>query len=227
MFTYFMLPTADANPTDANSACSWYTIHRGEALGHIAARHHTTAWHLAIVNRLRNINFIVAGRSICIPLPGGYRAGAGGARGNCGSGGICWYAYSNLEYSTRGQVSAQLRRAAIRHGIPVRLALAIGWQESGWTQHVIARDGGIGVMQIMPYTASSLNGMAGKHMNPYRLRDNIDLGAFYLRILWKSFHGNLPKTISAYNEGGWNVTHRGIFNWNYVNSVMAIMQRVR
>ena len=80
-------------------------------------------------------------------------------------------------------------------------------------------------MQLMPYTAAGLSIMAGSYHDPYRLQDNINLGALYLHTLWVNFHGNLPRVISAYNEGGWNVVHRGIFNWRYVNNVLALMHR--
>jgi hypothetical protein len=80
-------------------------------------------------------------------------------------------------------------------------------------------------MQLMPRTASGLNAQAHAHYNPYKLADNIALGAIYLHSLWRGLHGNLTKVISAYNEGGWNVVHRGIFNWRYVNNVKALMRR--
>ncbi|GER86119.1 hypothetical protein KDW_02810 [Dictyobacter vulcani] len=118
-----------------------------------------------------------------------------------------------------------LCNAAARYGLPQSLMLAIAWQESGWNQHVIAQDGGIGMMQIMPYTAQGLNRQVNGHYDPYKLQDNIELGAIYLRSLWHGFHGNKTQIISAYNEGGWNVQHRGIFNWRYVNSVHALMRR--
>ena len=118
-----------------------------------------------------------------------------------------------------------LRQAAYRYGLPANLLLAIAWQESNWTQHVIAWDGGIGVMQLMPYTAASINAGTGIRRNPYNLWDNINLGATYLNWLWHNFRGNLVDVISAYNEGGWAVIHRGIFNWNYVNSVLYLMRR--
>ena len=118
-----------------------------------------------------------------------------------------------------------LRQAASSHGLPTNLLLAIAWQESGWNQHVIAWDGGIGVMQVMPYTAMGINAGTGIRRNPYHLWDNINLGATYLSWLWSSFHGNLVDVISAYNEGGWSVIHRGIFNWSYVNNVLYLMRR--
>ncbi len=222
-----------ANPGSGH-ACSWYTIRFGDTLANIAGSYHTSLWTLAQVNGIGNINLIFAGQSLCIPYvvrssgqsnnsSSNYSSGGSGIRAN---GYVPWYNYNALEWSSRNQVSAQLRQIALNYGLPVNLVLAIGWQESGWTQHVIARDGGIGVMQLMPYTTMSINASTGIQRDPYKLWDNLNLGATYLRWLWINFHGNLPQVISAYNEGGWAVMHRGIFNWNYVNSVMYLMRVV-
>ena len=102
------------------------------------------------------------------------------------------------------------------------LLLAIAWQESGWKQHVIARDGGIGVMQVMPTTASWINQVTGKYRDPYKLWDNLNISATYLSWLWQQFGGNWAQIISAYNEGGYAVAHRGIYNWSYVNNVIFL-----
>ena len=55
----------------------------------------------------------------------------------------------------------------------------------------------------------------------------VNLGDTYLYWLYHNFHGNLVKVISAYNEGGWAVIHRGIFNWRYVNNVLYLMRVFR
>ena len=222
-----------ANPGSGN-ACSWYTIRFGDTLANIASGYHTNIWTLARVNGIGNINLIFSGQQICIPhvvhSSGGQSSGGSGTSSGGGQSGILangyvpWYNYNALEWSSRNEVSAQLRQIAVDYGLPTNLVLAIAWQESGWTQHVIARDGGIGVMQLMPYTAMSLNSSTGIHRDPYKLWDNLNLGATYLHYLWGYFHGNLYQVISAYNEGGWAVTHRGIFNWNYVNNVMYLMR---
>jgi len=143
------------------------------------------------------------------------------------NGTVRWYYFKALQWSTRGQVISMLRWAAHRYGLPVNLLMAIAWQESGWTQHVIAWDGGIGVMQLMPYTAMGINSGTGIRRDPYHLWDNINLGATLLSWLWHNFHGNLAKVISAYNEGGWAVVRRGIFNWHYVNNVLYLMRVFR
>ena len=80
-------------------------------------------------------------------------------------------------------------------------------------------------MQIMPYTAMGLNRQVRARYDPYKLRDNIELAAIYLSSLWRGFGGNIVCVISAYNQGGWSVQHRGILNWPYVRSVQALMRR--
>jgi hypothetical protein len=204
----------------ANS-CGWYTVENGDTLSNIAWHYHLTISTLAHANAIRNPNVIFVGQRICVP-----RRGTSMASGVTSHGIVRWFAYNALGWSSRSQVRHLLYRTATRHHLPPRLLLAIAWQESGWTQHVIAWDGGIGVMQLMPYTAMGINAGIGRILDPYDLADNLDLGATYLQWLWQNFHGNLPRVISGYNEGGWAVKHRGIFNWRYVNNVTALMHNL-
>ena len=206
---------------DTANSCGWYTIENGDTLSNIAWHYHITISTLARANAIGNINLIFVGQRLCVP-----HGQAGAARGIATDGNIRWYAYNALEWSDRSQVRHMLYHAAVSHNLPPKLLLAIAWQESGWTQHVIAWDGGIGVMQLMPYTAMGINSGIGQQLDPYNLQDNLDLGATYLQWLWQDFHGDLPEVISGYNEGGWAVRHRGIYNWHYVNNVTALMHNL-
>ncbi len=208
----------------ADQGCTWYRVQAGDTLTRIANRSHRTVAALAQANKIANINLIFINQNLCVPQNVSAPGNTGGS-GLQTNGAVRWYAYGALEWSAPNQVSTLLSQAAYRHGLPVNLVKAIAWQESGWNQHVIARDGGIGTMQLMPYTAQNLNVQYKNRYDPYKLFDNVELGTLYLRILWNNFGGNLTKVISAYNEGGWNVVHRGIFNWRYVNSVQALMRR--
>lgn len=202
--------------------CAWYTVEGGDTLTIIARQYHTTVSALAHANAIRDINLIFVNQRLCIP---GRHSGASPA-GIAANGTVHWYDYRALDWSDRAQVRRMLYHIAAIHHLPARLLLAIAWQESGWTQHVIAWDGGIGVMQLMPYTAMGINAGTGQLRDPYDLWDNVNLGATYLKWLWNDFHGDLYKVISAYNEGGWAVRHRGIFNWSYVNNVLALMHEL-
>lgn len=212
-----------ANP-GPGKVCGWYTVLAGDSLGSISNYYHSNVWGLAHANHIANVNWIFVGQRLCIPTTARNHAGRG-TSGLLSNGGIRKFAYNALEQSSHSQVASLLRQAAARHRLPANLLMAIAWQESGWNQHVIAHDGGIGTMQIMPYTAQSLNKQVNGHYDPYKLRDNIELGAIYLHSLWQGFHGDQTKIISAYNQGGWSVTHQGISNWAYVHSVQAIMKR--
>ena len=219
--SFALVQRPDALAASTGTSCSWYRIATGDTLTSIARAYHINVRTLAHANGIRNTNLIYTSRTLCIPSSNGAR-GVSGLQAN---GVVRWYDYSALDWSTQSEVAQQLRLAAARYGLPANLLLAIAWQESGWNQHVIARDGGIGTMQVMPYTAQGLNIQVRHRYDPYKLPDNILLGAIYLQSLWRGFHGNLTLIISAYNEGGWNVIHRGVFNWRYVNNVRALMNR--
>ncbi|HEY7358551.1 MAG TPA: lytic transglycosylase domain-containing protein, partial [Ktedonobacterales bacterium] len=49
--------------------------------------------------------------------------------------------------------------------LPANLIDAIAWEESGWQSTIIACDGGIGTMQIMPDTATWMNNRFGTSFN--------------------------------------------------------------
>ena len=212
-----------ATTVEAGQTCTWHRVVAGDTLGDLAFSYHSNVGHLAHINHIRNVNLIFVGQNLCIDYTVHHKNGS--TAGMLPNGSVRWYAYDALDWSNKAEVTAQLRQAAVRYGLSPSLLLAIAWQESGWNQHVISYDGGIGVMQVMPYTASGLDKQTRMSYNPYRLSDNIELGAIYLRSLTNGFHGNLDEVISGYNEGGWSVVHRGIFNWKYVHNVRTLMQR--
>ena len=214
----------------SGNTCHWYKVHPGDTLSGIASQYRMNVWTLAQANHVSNVNVIFAYQYLCIPyrVQSSCSAGCSGMySGVLASGVVRWYEYGALERSTPRQVEITLRQAAAYYHLPTSLLLAIAWQESGWEQHVISRDGGIGIMQIMPYTAMSINAATGVRRDPYKLQDNVYLGASYLSSLWINFHGNTSLVISAYNEGGWAVAHQGIFNWGYVNNVYYLMNVLR
>ncbi|MFG3225703.1 transglycosylase SLT domain-containing protein [Kitasatospora sp. NPDC048194] len=113
--------------------------------------------------------------------------------------------------------------------LPVNLVKAIAWQESGWQSGILACDGGIGTMQVMPNTVSWMNGKFGTTSDPKTLTGNVQLGTQLLDWLVayyadSSFGGKydlspdpatgktplLDLVISAYNAGAGNVHYNTV-----------------
>jgi soluble lytic murein transglycosylase-like protein len=67
--------------------------------------------------------------------------------------------------------------------IPANLMKAIAWQESGWQSTILACDGGIGTMQLMPGTVSQVNNRFGENFDVNTLSGNTRLGSAYLQWL--------------------------------------------
>jgi soluble lytic murein transglycosylase-like protein len=67
--------------------------------------------------------------------------------------------------------------------IPSDLMNAVAFAESSWRSTVIACDGGIGLMQIMPYTKTFLIDKFNRAEDVYTVDGNARLGAMYLQWL--------------------------------------------
>lgn len=92
----------------------------------------------------------------------------------------------------RGVVDA----AAARNNLDPALVQAVIQTESNWNPFAVSRKGAFGLMQLLPSTAER-----------YGVRDvfdpaqNVNGGTRYLRDLLDRFHGDLKKSLAAYNAG--------------------------
>jgi len=68
--------------------------------------------------------------------------------------------------------------------------------ESGWNPGAVSHKGALGLMQLVPSTAVQLG--VGNAFDPVQ---NVEGGARYLRSLLDRFHGDLEKSLAAYNAG--------------------------
>ena len=112
--------------------------------------------------------------------------------------------------------------AATKYGVDPVLVRAVAWQESRFRDSAVSPKGAIGVMQLMPETASWLG------VNPYDPRDNIFGGVAYLSTLLDRFGGDVRLALAAYNAGPEAVArHRGIPPYRETqNYVKAISERL-
>ncbi|RJQ47217.1 MAG: hypothetical protein C4534_01560 [Gaiellales bacterium] len=86
------------------------------------------------------------------------------------------------------------RSAAMKHGVPEDLFLALVTQESGWKPDVTSKAGAYGLGQLMPGTAKELG------VDPTDPIQNLDGAARYLRKQFDRF-GTWELALAAYNAG--------------------------
>ena len=129
-------------------------------------------------------------------------------------------------------VKHHLRRAANAHSLDYELLQALIATESGFDALAVSPKGAVGLMQLMPDTATRF-GVAVSGATPLekRLTDpgvNINAGSRYLRYLINLFPGQLELALAAYNAGEGAVQRAGnkIPNFketqNYVKTVMQL-----
>ncbi len=109
-----------------------------------------------------------------------------------------------------------------RHGVDPSLVHALVKVESDFNPYALSRKGAMGLMQLMPDTAMTLN--VKDSFNP---ADNIDGGVKYLKYLIDRYEGNLALALAAYNSGETAVKKWGKIppyreTQNYVERILNI-----
>lgn len=89
-----------------------------------------------------------------------------------------------------------IEAAAVRYKIPPNLVRAVMHTESAFDPTAVSVVGASGLMQLMPKTAQE---MYVKDI--FDVKDNIEGGVRYLRVLANEFDGDMVKMVAAYNAG--------------------------
>ena len=89
-----------------------------------------------------------------------------------------------------------IREAASLYQMPEAFVRAVVQVESNFYPDVVSNQGAIGLMQLMPRTATSMG-----VNDPFDPRQNVFGGTRFLRVLANDFNGDMVLTIAAYNAG--------------------------
>lgn len=94
-----------------------------------------------------------------------------------------------------------ITKSSAQHQVDPNLVRAVIKAESSFNSKAVSRKGAMGLMQLMPETATAL-----RISNPYDPEQNINGGVRHLRYLLDRFRGNVPLALAAYNAGESRVT---------------------
>jgi hypothetical protein len=106
------------------------------------------------------------------------------------------FATAKSQQPTPGELKEMLARAGSQHNIDADLLASVVLAESGGHAHAVSRTGAIGLMQLMPGTATTLG-----VTDAFVPAQNVDGGTRYLDQLLTRYHDNLALALAAYNAG--------------------------
>jgi hypothetical protein len=100
------------------------------------------------------------------------------------------------EALTQEGLNQVLSGAGARNQIDPDFIRSVIKAESGFHQNAVSRKGALGLMQLMPGTASEMG-----ITNPFDPKSNVEGGTKYLRDLLVKYNFDVNKALAAYNAG--------------------------
>ena len=136
--------------------------------------------------------------------------------------------YDAVLLARAGQYDSIIEKAAIAASVEPNLLRAVIVVESGFNSRAVSKRGAVGLMQLMPATATRF-GVS----NPYDPLQNVHAGARYLKFLIDRFGQDVRLALAAYNAGEDAVDRNGgqippfSETMAYVPRVLKIYQMLR
>jgi soluble lytic murein transglycosylase-like protein len=112
--------------------------------------------------------------------------------------------YDSMLLAKAGRYDSIIETAAHSASLEPDLLRAVIVVESGFNSRAVSKRGAVGLMQLMPATATRF-GVS----NPFDPRENVHAGARYLKFLMDRFGQDLKLALAAYNAGEQAVDRNG------------------
>jgi soluble lytic murein transglycosylase-like protein len=112
--------------------------------------------------------------------------------------------YDAMLLAKAGQYDSIIEKAALSAAVEPNLLRAVIVVESGFNSRAVSKRGAVGLMQLMPATATRF-GVS----NLYDPRQNVHAGARYLKFLIDRFGQDVRLALAAYNAGEEAVDRNG------------------
>jgi soluble lytic murein transglycosylase-like protein len=228
--------TASARPaaprTVTRTTLHSYRVRPGDGLIVVARRLRTTPAVLTRTNGLHR-DYLILGEQLRYPVTVRVTTAAPRSSGTVrvpGSVAASASAHRSLlrarSVPSKAQVQRMIAGAARRHGVPVSLALALAYQESGFQQRVVSPVDAIGAMQVLPSTGASLGRLHGRSFDLLRASDNVEAGVLLLRDLLQAT-GSVERALAGYYQGLGSVGRVGLLpqTKQYVRNVQLLRHR--
>jgi LysM repeat protein len=207
-----------------------HTVVSGDTLYGIAARYHVSPTVIARRNHLPKSLTVVLGERLAIPhrVTTDHSSGSPSTAPTATSQATHDRIYlSHRSEPSQSQVASMIRATAARWSVDPSLALAIGWQESGWNMRAVSGVDAIGAMQVMRYTGSYLSAdVVHRNLNLFDAQDNISAGVALLSVLTNEA-SSTRQAVAGYYQGLQSVRDHGMYASTkaYVANVLALRQR--
>ena len=204
-------PIVETTSLPVIDVVSTYRVRHGDTLASVAAMHAVPLKEIAAANGLTPPYLLRTGQTLAVPS--GVAAAVEPLPGAIG---------------LAASFGPSIERWAREYGLPPSLMQAMTWRESRWRPDAVSNRGAIGIGQVLPETATWVSDhLIGRRLDPWRVEENLQLSAAYLRWLIDRAGGDEAAALAAYHQGrtsvledGWfSVTHR------YVKDVFDLRWR--